>query len=764
MINKIISIKNIGRFVNYSVGKNVDFQKFTIIFGDNGRGKSTLSAIFRSLSTGQSCYINEKRTIGKNTGEPEVSLLLDTKNVIFKNGVWARQADDFEIFDHNFIDENVYSGCNIGHDHKKNLFHFAIGEQGVKKSLEFEKLERDIKELTFKIHDQEQCINKFIKSDLNVSSFVNLACVDDIAKQISVKQTEIYTFKKGQEIANKPILETVLLPKIPIDQLKNILLKSLDNVSKEAETQTKAQIDQYMDHNGERWINTGLSYIKENTCPFCGNSLNGNVLITAYQDFFSIAYDKLKEDIKSCSSDVKQLFSAKSFQSIQKKLIQNNSLVDYWNEYVTFEYNAISIDNLNNIWISAQTLIDSHLDTKSKSPLEKLGINESLTAAINSYNELTDKIEEYNQSVVLINTIINDKKRKLILSDISVAEKELNLLYDVDTRYKSDVNSMCINLSDLHKLKTSLDDTKKKSRKELDEYTKGHFEKYEKRINYYLEIFGASFSIVKTTTQYAGGKPSTNYNLCINDVDVELINTAQSGDNPCFKNTLSEGEKSTLAFAFFFAKLDLEPNLGNKIIILDDPITSLDGYRKTCTQQQITRLSHVAKQVIVLSHDQLFLRLIWDNVKKSEINALQIVRQGNESIIIECDILKETEGEYFKNYSMLCQFLDGKPNCDLRATARCIRPVLEGNFRVRFAGEFKQNEWLGEFVKKIRTSKEGDKLFLLKPQLEEISNINDFSKKYHHDQNPTAADTIAITDQELQPFVKRTLKLIMGVN
>ena len=163
-------------------------------------------------------------------------------------------------------------------------------------------------------------------------------------------------------------------------------------------------------------------------------------------------------------------------------------------------------------------------------------------------------------------------------------------------------------------------------------------------------------------------------------------------------------------------------------------------------------------------HNQLFLRLIWDNVKKSEIKALQIVRQGNESIITECDILKETESEYFKNYSMLCQFMDGKTNCDLRATVRCIRPVLEGNFRVRFVGEFQQDEWLGQFIKKIRDSKQGDKLYLLKSQLEEISNINDYSKKYHHDQNPTTADTIAINDQELQPFVKRTLKIIMGVN
>jgi hypothetical protein len=43
----------------------------------------------------------------------------------------------------------------------------------------------------------------------------------------------------------------------------------------------------------------------------------------------------------------------------------------------------------------------------------------------------------------------------------------------------------------------------------------------------------------------------------------------------------------------------------------------------------------------------------------------------------------------------------------------------------------------------------------------EIEAINDYSKKYHHDQNPRA-DSEFLSEDELHGFVKRTLKLVGG--
>jgi wobble nucleotide-excising tRNase len=51
MLQRIISIKNVGRFRNCAASGDVTFRRFNLIFAENGRGKTTLCAILRSLCT-----------------------------------------------------------------------------------------------------------------------------------------------------------------------------------------------------------------------------------------------------------------------------------------------------------------------------------------------------------------------------------------------------------------------------------------------------------------------------------------------------------------------------------------------------------------------------------------------------------------------------------------------------------------------------------------------------------------------------------------
>ena len=137
-------------------------------------------------------------------------------------------------------------------------------------------------------------------------------------------------------------------------------------------------------------------------------------------------------------------------------------------------------------------------------------------------------------------------------------------------------------------------------------------------------------------------------------------------------------------------------------------------------------------------------------------------RSGKGNIIEEWDVERETRGEYFQNYFALIEYLESGPTGDLRAVARCIRPLLEGNLRLRFPGEFPRGGWLGDMLSRVREAGENDPLYVLQPFLEELSCINDYSKDYHHDQNPDA-DTHPITDPELKAYVERTLRVISGV-
>jgi wobble nucleotide-excising tRNase len=42
---------------------------------------------------------------------------------------------------------------------------------------------------------------------------------------------------------------------------------------------------------------------------------------------------------------------------------------------------------------------------------------------------------------------------------------------------------------------------------------------------------------------------------------------------------LSDGDKNALALSFFLAKLDLFDNIGEFIVVVDDPFTSFDTHR-----------------------------------------------------------------------------------------------------------------------------------------------------------------------------------------
>jgi wobble nucleotide-excising tRNase len=64
MIKKIINIKNTGKFRACTPKGDLLFNKLSIIYSENGRGKSTLSNIFRSLNEQDENLIIGRKTLG----------------------------------------------------------------------------------------------------------------------------------------------------------------------------------------------------------------------------------------------------------------------------------------------------------------------------------------------------------------------------------------------------------------------------------------------------------------------------------------------------------------------------------------------------------------------------------------------------------------------------------------------------------------------------------------------------------------------------
>src|SRR3989338_2351347 len=161
MIEKFISIKNIGRFRDCASHGDVTFRRLTLLFAENGRGKTTLCAILRSLKTGQHEFIFARKTLGANS-PASVQIRLDGNTVSFSNSAWNSTYPDIVIFDSVFIHDNVYAGDYIDHDHKKNLYRVIVGMQGVQLANQIEDLDGKIRKANTDINTKKEAVSRTV--------------------------------------------------------------------------------------------------------------------------------------------------------------------------------------------------------------------------------------------------------------------------------------------------------------------------------------------------------------------------------------------------------------------------------------------------------------------------------------------------------------------------------------------------------------------------------------------------------------------------
>jgi len=158
-------------------------------------------------------------------------------------------------------------------------------------------------------------------------------------------------------------------------------------------------------------------------------------------------------------------------------------------------------------------------------------------------------------------------------------------------------------------------------------------------INGLLEDFQAGFRIAKVEHSYPGAAPASSFQIVINDTPVEL------------------GDKSTLVLAFFLAQLEHDPGRADKIVVFDDPFNSQDAFREDHTVARIKKCGDAWHQVIVLSHDQGFLKRLWDRLDAADRKALQLARVGlRDTAITDWDIETATQDRFRADIKALADY------------------------------------------------------------------------------------------------------------
>ena len=90
------------------------------------------------------------------------------------------------------------------------------------------------------------------------------------------------------------------------------------------------------------------------------------------------------------------------------------------------------------------------------------------------------------------------------------------------------------------------------------------FPGYQTDVNLYLQRFNAGFRLDNVISANTRGGPACNYNVIINNTPVAVAGGGPSPGAPSFRNTLSAGDRDTLALAFFFAYLGSRSRTGQQ--------------------------------------------------------------------------------------------------------------------------------------------------------------------------------------------------------
>ena len=758
MLHKIISIKNVGRF-RQSAGPVVpQLLRNVLVLGANGFGKTTLCAIFRSLQTCETAHVAGRETLN-STGGCEINLMTSAGNLRFGASGWTAAMPQILIFDSTFIAENVHAGDVVELEQKRNLYRVIIGQEGIGLAAEDMRLANESREKTAAITGAAKGLQTHLPAGMKLDEFLKLAAEADIDAKIAEQTRNVEALRQAEQLKSRAGLTEFALPRLP-ENLAATLARTIEDIAENAELQVAAHLAAHqMTGRGEAWLAEGTPFIADGKCPYCGQSLDGVALIAAYRSLFSDAYNQLKTDIAALRAAVARDFGDKITGQLMTQAATNTAALEFWRRYCTIPPDGLDVSaGLVSTLSGLKDAVLGLLDRKAQAPLEavELAADPGFLEHNAAFSLMQAAVTTMNAAISGANATIAAKKTATAGGDVNAAVTALNRLSAIKKRHETGVAEACTAYGKFESEKAAIETRKTAARAKLEDHSKKVVKPYERRINALLEDFNAGFSIAETKYAYPGGLPTSSYQLVINDTAVDVGDGKTALGKPSFKNTLSAGDRTTLALAFFLAHLERDPDHANRVVVFDDPFNSQDAFRRHQTIYQIKKASETCAQVFVLSHDATFLRQVWDKCPTDQRIAIQITDHlALGSKIGPCDLEEACKGRVASEIDDLMLFVNtgaGKTH-DI---AKKMRVVLETYCRSTYPNCFDPADMLGTMVGKIRSGGDQHPAYSL---LDGLDQINDYTRDSHHGSDPTGTPADRFDQSEMRGYVRRTLKL-----
>lgn len=654
-IKKIPKIKKYKSFQDYSWHNFFNTENFhpktNILYGENGSGKSSVCNILKSVS-------QNKEFLRYFPDEADV--LIDNNRYKYSNNAWDNHVpkDSMLFFDREFVDRNVHLGRGRGtqqgeqeQESGKLVIEFdsdAINLRAVRDKLAGIKEDKNQKLDDFKRsnkrvldfeldEDEEKFFRKYKLKDENA--------IKNIRENLGQKRTDLSNklkldrqlLQKTKEVQAVQELEDVdveinLSSKTSYQKVFNFKLKERAKIEAE-----RSLIEKIKKH--KEFFEMGFDVRDEhpNQCPFCGTRNREEEIkqiIKTYNQIYDESYKEQEEQFErhkeNLIAELEQIQDTLNELGLNGYFIKIKKLAELYAVKELYEVEKEEyfrkLPTLKKI-----SELKTKLTNLTKPTKEDISI---LFGEVRSeYINLKKYFSELARFIKTKNKLIRNFKKEH--TDEKLAgriEKNQNRLDDIEWELgfinSNKIESNKLKLQQLKELNKSAraferaKEAHKVARESYEEYcAKGAFQKTLRKIESYFSNFKFGFTLqLDTDNRHTGSTKELPFAFKVIDLD---------GTERDLKEGLSEGEIQVLSLCFFFAFLDIQKDKSKKVLVFDDPITSLDDSNLSSLVDLIATEKDNFSQTFVFTHHRTFFKFLRKKFRNQSLEC-NILRNKNK--------------------------------------------------------------------------------------------------------------------------------------
>jgi wobble nucleotide-excising tRNase len=582
MIKKITKLKNLGIFRDYKWdGDLEEFCRYNLIYGWNGAGKTTLSRLFTAL------------TAGELAKHPDLEYEVITSSSTWRQGTQC--DEDIRVFNRDYVLANVekVGGPNpifiLGADNKALVQQIATDENVLKnRSTKIRALETELEGLEKRKNslftNAARTIGQIASGESTrsyrrpnaESDFASLEGKDVLGeKQVGVLQATLSQLQKEE------------LDALPVSTDLSSAISAMAAEASEllGRTVSSQTVERLVEHGDiARWVEQGLQLHEAHSstaCEFCGQALPESRL-HQLSEHFNAADKALKRAVDALCTKTKDLVDDLDVLDLREA----SNL--YEEMRLPYQEAADELASARDALRTDLERFASELAQKKAHTTEALSLSTTLDPA-----NLVSAIRKVNAQLSAHNTKTKNFDSEKDAARLQLKHHFLSEIFDEATELGGEIE-------DKSKAVTTLREGDPDDPNLL------------------------SVAALKKRLDDARAKISTSHAAC-SEINAKLalflgrneLSFEVSGDGYIIKRLeetaedLSESERTAIAFVYFVVHLsDRDFDLKNGIVVIDDPISSLDSNSLFQAFAFLKESVKDAKQVFILTHNFEFMRQV----------------------------------------------------------------------------------------------------------------------------------------------------------